>query len=117
MKKQYLINVLSEDDLQVIARVQYNNNLDYWDGRNFQNGGLGLHKGLTKLKDGRYVIIKTSQWEGYKDKAYVISPHMALQEILKSYNHYLLDFKKFKELKDLYKNSGLEEMEADDAEV
>ena len=35
----------------IIARVKYNSNLDYWAGRNYTNGGTGQHKGPTKHKD------------------------------------------------------------------
>lgn len=55
-KKEYRVNVYDEEE-NVIGRVRYNNNLDYWDGSNWTCGGLGKHKGLTKLRDGRYVLI------------------------------------------------------------
>ena len=38
-----MINVF--DDNNIIARVNYNSNLDYYDGHNYTNGGVGLHKG------------------------------------------------------------------------
>ena len=98
--KQYRVNVYEDGD--VIARVRYNQNLDYWDGRNWTNGGVGRHKGLTKLQDGRYVLIHGTNWQGEKDWAEIISPEQALQEILKSGNTELLDTKKFSELKKLY---------------
>ncbi len=98
--KQYRVNVYEDGD--VIARVRYNQNLDYWDGRNWTSGGVGRHKGLTKLQDGRYVLIHGTNWQGEKDWAEIISPEQALQEILKSGNTELLDTKKFSELKKLY---------------
>ena len=104
-KKQYRVNVYEDGD--VIARVRYNQNLDYWDGRNWQNGGVGRHKGITKLKDGRYVIIIGTDWQGEKDWAEIISPEQALQEILKSGNTELLDTKKFAGLKKLYEEKCL----------
>ena len=88
--KQYRVNVyasryeVDEVDGDVIARVRYNQNLDYWDGRNWQNGGVGRHKGITKLRDGRYVLIHGTNWQGEKDWAEIISPEQALQEILKA---------------------------------
>ena len=103
--KQYRVNVYENQynlDGDVIARVRYNQNLDYWDGRNWTNGGVGRHKGLTKLQDGRYVLIHGTNWQGEKDWAEIISPEQALQEILKSGNTELLDTKKFAELKKLY---------------
>jgi len=103
--KQYRVNVYEDGD--VIARVRYNQNLDYWDGRNWTNGGVGRHKGLTKLLDGRYVLINGTNWQGEKDWAEIISPEQALQEILKSGNTELLDTKKFAGLKKLYEEKYL----------
>ena len=92
---------------KVVAKVRYNENLDYWDGRNWTNGGVGLHKGLTKLRDGRFVLIYGSQWQGEKGWAEIISPEQALQEILVSGNIELLNKKKFADLKKLYKEKYL----------
>jgi hypothetical protein len=90
------------DGEKVIAQVEYNNNLDYWDGRNWTCGSVGHHKGLTKLKDGRYVLIYGTQWQGERDYAIVVSSEDALQEILKSNNTELLEEERFRELKELY---------------
>ena len=109
--KQYRVNVYDGND--VVARVRYNQDLDYWNGRNWQNGGLGLHKGITKLRDGRYVLIHGTDWQGEKDWAEVVSPEQALQEILRSGNTELLDTKKFAELKKLYEEKYLLEDEDD----
>lgn len=70
-----------------------------------------MHKGLTKLRDGRYVVIIGSDWQGSRDYAYVVSPEEALQEILKSGNGQLLDTKKYRELKELYEETMVEEEE------
>ena len=107
MGKQYRVNVYENGD--VIARVRYNSCLDYWDGRNWTNGGVGRHKGLTKLRDGRYVLIHGTDWQGEKNWAEIISPEQALQEILKSGNTELLNTKKFAGLKKLYEESLIEE--------
>ena len=98
---------------EVVARVRYNRDLDYWDGRNWQNGGMGRHKGITKLKDGRYIIIIGSDWQGERDYAYIVGANEALQEILKAQRLELLDMKKFAELKRLYEKKYLVE---DDSE-
>ena len=111
-KKQYRVNVYDGND--VVARVRYNQDLDYWNGRNWQNGGLGLHKGITKLRDGRYVLIHGTDWQGERDWAEIVSPEQALQEILRSGNTELLDTKKFAELKKLYEEKYL--LEDDDLE-
>jgi len=107
-KKEYRVNVYADEFMEeVIARVRYNQNLDFWDGRNFTCGSTGRHKGLTKLKDGRYVLIHGTQWQGEKDYAIVISAEQALQEILKAQRLELLDTKKFAELKKLYEEKYL----------
>ena len=103
------VNVYLND--QVVARVRYNQNLDFWDGRNWQNGGMGRHKGITRLKDGRYVLIHGTDWQGEKGWAEIISPKQALQEIIKSGNTELLETKKFAELKKLYQELELEDDE------
>jgi hypothetical protein len=109
--KQYRVNVYGsrffDHEDEVIARVRYNQNLDYWNGRNWQNGGIGLHKGITKLKDGRYVILIGSDWQGERDYAYVVDADEALQEILKAQRLELLDTKKFAGLKKLYEEKYL----------
>jgi len=110
MSNKYQVSVYGDDD-KVIARVQYNSILDFWDGHNWTCGsGAGHHKGITKLKDGRYVIINGTDWQGERDKAHVISKEQALQEILKSNHVELLKTKKFKELKELYKTTNQEEL-------
>jgi hypothetical protein len=116
-KKEYRVNVYEDEfSEKVIARVRYNQNLDYWDGRDWSCGSPGRHKGLTKLKDGRYVLIYGTQWQDEKDYGIIISAEQALQEILRSGNHYLLKTKKFRELKELYEQMVAEEEEDDDLE-
>lgn len=117
MAKEYRINVYAnEHQEEVVARVRYNQDLDYWDGRNWTNGGTGLHKGITKLKDGRYVIIYGTQWQGSKDYAVIATADEALQEILKSNNTELLDTKKYKALKELAQKDGILDTEESDEE-
>lgn len=108
-EKEYRVNVY--DNGEVVGRVRYNANLDYWDGRNWTCGETGRHKGLTKLKDGRYVLIHGTQWQGERDYAEVITKEQALQEILKAQRLELLETKKFRELKELYKKEIIEEIE------
>lgn len=118
--KQYRVNVYEHPmkmSQEVIARVRYNTVLDYWDGHNWKNGGPGWHKGITKLKDGRYVIIIGTDWQGQQDHAYVVEPEEALQEILKAQKLDLLDTKKFVELKKLYEEKYLQEDEDEDTET
>lgn len=112
-KEQYRVNVLDESE-NVVARVRYNSCLDYWDGRNWTNGGVGRHLGLTKLKDGRYALIYGTQWQGEKDYGKIVTPERALQEILKSGNSDLLNTKKYAELNALYEKNVTEEEEDDE---
>lgn len=84
------VNVYDEN-ANIIARVNYNENLDYWDGRNHTCGSTGKHKGLTRLKNGDFVLIYGSQWQGDRDSAEIITKEQALQEILKSGNDSLLE--------------------------
>lgn len=114
-KKEYRVNVYDKDG-KVVARVRYNRNLDFWNGRDWTCGEVGRHKGLTKLKDGRYVLIHGTQWQGERDWAEIITPEQALQEILRSQNLHLLETKKFAELKKLYEQQMIEEEEEDEAE-
>jgi len=82
------VNVYDESG-NVIARVKYNENLDIWDGHNWCRG-TGRHLGLTRLKDGRFVLIHGTQWQGESVWAEVIDEKQALQEILKAENDELL---------------------------
>jgi hypothetical protein len=96
-----MVNVYNDYN-KIIGRVNYSENLDCLYNGNFQNGGVGLHKGLAKLKNGNYVLIYGSNWQGDRDYAKIISKTDALDEIIESKNLSLLDEPRFKELKDLY---------------
>lgn len=108
---EHRVNVFAGEmeEREVIARVKYNQDLDYWDGRNFTNGGTGRHLGLTKLKDGNYVLIHGTQWEGEKDFGVIATAEEVLQEIIKSDSLELLEKKKYAELKELYEAKMVEE--------
>ena len=105
-----MVNVYDENG-RVIAMVKANNNLDWWDGSNWTCGSTGRHKGLTRLSDGRYVLIHTTQWQGERDYAEIISEKQALQEILEADAVELLEEPKFAELKKLWEESKIKEME------
>jgi hypothetical protein len=92
------VNVYSESG-EVVARVEYNSNLDFYDGSNYTCGSTGRHQGLTKLKDGRYVLIRGTEWEGERDTAELVTADEALQAILSSDNDELLEQPRFSELK------------------
>lgn len=108
MKK--VINMVNVyDDGELIATVKYNQNLDVWNGSNYQNGGTGLHLGITKLEDGKYVLIHGSDWEGDSDWAEIIGDKKAYELIIK-YNSDMLEWKAFQELKK-FKEELIQEVE------
>lgn len=91
-----MVNVYNTNN-DVIAKVEYNNNLDVWNGSNWQNGGTGLHLGITRLDDGRFVLIHGTDWQGRQDHAEIITDKKAFQYIMK-YDEELLNESEFKEL-------------------
>jgi hypothetical protein len=77
---------------KVIARVQYNDNLDYWDGKNWTCGSMGRHLGLTRLrKSGKYVLIHGTDFQGEQDRAEIVTDEEAYQAIVSSGNIELLE--------------------------
>lgn len=92
---------VEDEDGEVIAEVEYSDNLDFWDGRNWTCGETGRHKGLTRLESGEYVLIHGTQWQGERDHAEIISASQALQEILRARKNELLDEERFADLKEL----------------
>ena len=102
-----MINVHEVDasglKVDIVARVNPNDNLDFWDGGDMNCGAPFSHKGLTKLrKSGDYVLIHMSQWQGAKDWAEIITPNRAVDEILFSGNTKLLN--KYPDLQEIAKN-------------
>ena len=92
-----MVNVYNKQG-ELIATVKYNNNLDVWNGSNWQNGGNGRHLGLTKLEDGTYVLIHGTDWQSERDYAEVITSKKAYEYIME-YDPSMLEWKAFKELK------------------
>jgi hypothetical protein len=77
---------------KVIARVEYNDNLDYWDGKNWTCGSMGRHLGLTRLrKSGKYVLIHGTDFQGEQDRAEIVTDEEAYQAIVSSGNIELLE--------------------------
>jgi len=88
-----MVNVYDCND-RVVGTVEYNDNLDVWDGSNNYHGSLGRHLGLTRVTiDGkkRFVLIHGTQWQGEHNWASIISDDLALQKILRSENKILLE--------------------------
>ena len=95
------INVSDEGyESNIIARVNYSSNLSTNDRR-----------GLTKLKDGRFVLIQAATRQGECDSAHIICKERALQEILSYGSLELLNTQRFRELNELYQNTMIEEDE------
>ena len=67
---------------EIIAEVEYNNNLYFWDGRNITNGNTGRHRGFTQLKTVLFVLIHGTQRQVEHDSTEIISKRQAVQEIL-----------------------------------
>jgi len=78
------------DVLHIFTFMEYNSNLDFWDGNNYTSGATGRHLGLAKLGDD-YVLIQGTQWQGERDSAELVSARRAVQEILKSGNTELFE--------------------------
>lgn len=72
------------DDGKVVARVEYNANLDFWDGRNMTSGSTGRHLGYTRLKSGKFVLIRGTQWDGERDTAEVVTADELLQAAVRT---------------------------------
>ena len=89
------------EDQEIVGQVKYNSNLDSWNGHNQTCGSTGRHKGITMLKNGKFVLIHGTQWQGENDYAEVVSEEQALKEILHHGHDELLDLPKFARLKAL----------------
>jgi len=95
------VNVYENEYMdKVVARVQYNELLDVWNGSNWSNGGVGRHLGITKLRDGRFVLIHGTQWDGEKDYGMIVTDAAALNAILQSDKEDLLSSKRFASLQE-----------------
>lgn len=101
------------DGEEIVGEVEYNSNLDYWDGNNYTCGATGRHKGLEKFGDN-YALIHGTQWQGEKETAELITPEQAVQEILRSGNTELFDGV-FKELRAI--REGLKPKRGKDAQL
>nr|WP_321349779.1 DUF2080 family transposase-associated protein [uncultured Methanoregula sp.] len=104
-------------DGKVIARVEYNSKLDFWDGRNMTSGSVGRHLGYTKLaKSGEYVLIHGTQWDGEHDSAEIISAKDLLEAAARTNN---LDavLAAYPELKEMVEGEEVAPAPAEEIEV
>ena len=72
-EKRTTAKVTVYENETAIARVAYNDKLDFWDGRNWTCGSTGRHLGYTRLKSGKFVLIHGTQWQGEHAHAEVVS--------------------------------------------
>ncbi len=103
-----------DEEGEVIAEVEYNACLDYWNGSNYTCGSTGRHLGLTQLESGEYVLIHGTQWQGERDHAEIISAEQAVREIIRSGDKNLFD--SFPELAELRKTVIKQERKTGDEE-
>ena len=108
--KDYRVTVRNSND-EIVARVHYNDCLDYWDGHNNTSGSPGRHIGITRLADGQYVLIHGTQWQGEHDTAEIVTENEALQEILRTGNGDMLNKPKWADLKIFMEKTIKVEME------
>lgn len=94
------------EDGVVVARVEYNKKLDFWDGRNYTCGQTGRHLGYTRLKSGKYVLIHGTQWQGEQNSAEVVSAEDLIQAAART-GHLESVLEEYPELRDV----GLEDEE------
>ena len=69
---------------EVVGMVEYTDNLDHWDGRNWTCGNPGRHLGIGKTKDGRYYLCHGTQWQGEQDRAEIVTDKEAKQTVLRN---------------------------------
>lgn len=93
--------LFSENYKNSTARVREKKKfeLDNFDGTNLYNGRIGKHKGLTKLRDGRYAVILAYDDTRLRTFGYVVSDEQALEEIKLAKKLELLENIKYQELK------------------
>jgi hypothetical protein len=96
-----MVKLYNELNGEIIGDVEYNENLDSWDGRNYSNGGVGMHKGFGYLEEeDQFYIIIGSQWQGSQDYAYICSEEELIREMIDSDNSE--EIEKYPELQEVY---------------
>lgn len=109
MKKEIRVSVYNDFN-EPIARVRYNANLDKYHDGAWYNGGIGYHKGLTSLSDGRFVLISHSDWHNDNPKAKIVTDEEALEAIKESDRYELLEKNQFEKLKQLHETTSPSEV-------
>ena len=91
-----------DENYKLVEYVEANRNLD----EGTDAGWPGLHHGLSRLSDGRYVLICETDWCCDRNVAYTITPSEALTLVLES-NHEELLMTEFTDLEDQVSNTWL----------
>jgi putative transposon-encoded protein len=104
------------DEGEVVARVEYNSNLDFWDGRNWTSGSTGRHLGYTRLKSGKFVLIHGTQWQGERASAEVVTPEEIVQAAART-GHLDDVYAAYPELKGTLEEEEIETPEPEQIEV
>lgn len=109
MIEEKKINVY--EDGEIIENVSLSRNLDYWDNEYncMCNGDFDMHRGVTRLTDGRIVIIFSFSNNNYggiiiEDYGMVITKEQAIEYIVESGQLHILNQNRFADLKQEYKN-------------
>lgn len=92
---------------RIVGRVEYNNNLDFLHETNYQHGGLGMHLGFEKIKDGRYVLIYGTQWHDKKDYAEVATLEDVANAIVRAGKEELFEEEQYADLKATAEKMGI----------
>jgi len=69
-----------------IGRVSYTDNLDVWNGHNYQSGGTGRHLGVGKTRSGKFYLVHGTNWIGERDTARIVSEDEAKQAVMRVNN-------------------------------
>lgn len=72
------------DDEEVVGRVPYTSNLDYWDGHNWTCGSTGRHLGVGRTESGVFYLVHGTQWQGERDYAEIVSEEQAKASVMKA---------------------------------
>jgi hypothetical protein len=66
-----------------MGRVSYTDNLDVWNGSNYQSGGTGRHLGVGKTRTGKFFLCHGTQWQGERDYAVIVTEEEAREAVMR----------------------------------
>jgi hypothetical protein len=71
------------DGESCIGRVSYTDNLDTWNGSNYQSGGTARHLGVGRTRSGKFFLCHGTQWQGERDCAVIVSEAEAKEAVMR----------------------------------